>query len=93
MKTIRHIVAVIVVVLLASSAMLPGLTGPSAGARDMGAHALVQGAQAGLQAYAGASDAYAEQAMLSSPVAFWALLIAAFVVLLEWLVSLHRRGH
>ncbi|MDB5956044.1 hypothetical protein [Ramlibacter sp.] len=47
---------------------------------------LVQGAQLALQAYTRASDAYA-QSFVSPSVALWSLLIAAGVVLLEWLVA------
>lgn len=52
--------------------------------------ALVQGAQAALQAYTRASDAYAEQ--LFTSVAFWSVLIAAGLVLLEWALGRGRRG-
>ena len=47
---------------------------------------LVQGAQLALQAYTRASDAYA-QGLVSPSVALWTLLIAAGVVLLEWLLA------
>ena len=50
---------------------------------------LVQGAEAALQAYTRASDAYA-QSVVSPSVALWSVLIAAGVVLLEWLLA--RRG-
>lgn len=52
--------------------------------------ALLQGAQQGVHAFARASDAYA-QGFAPSSVALWALLIAAGVVLLEWLLG--RRTH
>jgi hypothetical protein len=51
---------------------------------------LVQGAHKALIVYSRASDAYAAN-QLSPSVAFWALLLAAGVVLLEWLVA-GRRG-
>jgi len=51
---------------------------------------LVQGAEAALQAYTRASDAYA-QSLVSPSVALWSVLIAAGVVLLEWLLA--RPGH
>lgn len=47
-----------------------------------------QGAEAALQAYTKASDAYA--AHMWPSVALWSALIAAGLVLLEWLLS--RRG-
>jgi hypothetical protein len=47
-----------------------------------------QGAEAALQAYTKASDAYA--AHMWPSVALWSLLIAAVLVLLEWLVSRRR---
>lgn len=90
MKIVRHITAAIVILTLGSSGMLPRLPGQGNFTRD-GA-ALAQTVQAGLQAYASASDAYAEQALLTPSVALWSLLIAAGVVLLEWLVA-HRKRH
>jgi hypothetical protein len=48
---------------------------------------LVQGAQRGVQAYSRASDAYAADLV---SVAIWAVLIAAAVVLLEWLAWRYR---
>ena len=53
--------------------------------------ALVMGAQAALQAYTRASDAYALWA-IAPPVAVWALGVAAALVLLEWVVSRRPRG-
>jgi hypothetical protein len=48
--------------------------------------ALVQGAEKALQAYTRAADAYAQN--LTAPsVALWSVLIAAAVVLLEWLLG------
>jgi len=47
---------------------------------------LIQGAEAALQAYTRASDAYA-QSFVSPSVALWSVLIAAGVVLLEWLLA------
>ena len=47
---------------------------------------LVQGAEAALQAYTRASDAYAQN-LVSPSVALWSVLIAAGVVLLEWLLA------
>lgn len=54
------------------------------------ADALIQGAEQALQAYTRAADAYAHE-LLPPSVALWALLIAAGVVLLEWLLG-RRRG-
>ena len=51
---------------------------------------LLQGAEAALQAYTRASDAYAQSFVWPS-VALWSALIAAGVVLLEWLLA-RRRG-
>lgn len=52
---------------------------------------LVQGAHKALVIYSRASDAYAAN-LLAPSVAFWALLIAAAVVLLEWLLARRRGG-
>jgi hypothetical protein len=52
---------------------------------------LAQGLQLALGAYTRASDAYAHDAMLNS-VALWAVLIAAGLVLLEWVVARRVRG-
>jgi len=49
-----------------------------------------RGVNLALKAYSVASDAYA-QAMPLSSVALWSVLIAAGLVLLEWLLSFHRR--
>ncbi|HEY0823785.1 MAG TPA: hypothetical protein VGD76_08360 [Ramlibacter sp.] len=51
--------------------------------------ALVQGAEKALQAYTRAADAYTH-AMDFAPVALWSLLIAAGLVLLEWLLGRRR---
>lgn len=51
--------------------------------------ALVQGAVKAVQAYTRASDAYA-QSLVPPSVALWSLLIAAGVVLLEWLLARGR---
>jgi hypothetical protein len=48
-----------------------------------------QGADAAVRAYTRASDAYAADGIVPS-VALWTVLIAAMVLLLEWLLS--RRG-
>lgn len=53
---------------------------------------LVQGAEAALQAYTRASDAYTQN-LVSPSVALWSVLIAVAVVLLEWLVARPRRRH
>ena len=53
--------------------------------------ALAMGAEAALQAYTRASDAYALWA-IAPPVAVWALGLAAALVLLEWVVSRPPRG-
>jgi Ni,Fe-hydrogenase I cytochrome b subunit len=45
-----------------------------------------QGFKVALKAYTRASDAYAQDAILTS-VAMWAVLIAAGIVLLEWVVA------
>jgi len=68
--------------------------GPSASAglghgkarAPLDADPLVEGAEAALQAYTRASDAYA-QGVISPSVALWTVLIAAGVVLLEWLLA------
>ena len=52
--------------------------------------ALVKGAEAGLQAWARASDAYAGH-LFDFSVALGVLLIAGGLVLLEWVVA-RRRG-
>lgn len=49
-----------------------------------------QGAEAALQAYTKASDAYT--AHMWPSVAIWSVLIAAALVLLEWLLSRGRGG-
>jgi hypothetical protein len=59
--------------------------------RGVEADPLVQGAEAALQAYTRASDAYT-QSVVSPSVAFWSLVIAAVLVLLEWLVATLRPG-
>ena len=51
--------------------------------------ALAQGADKALHAFARASDAYAH-GLFPSSVASWALLIAAGVVLVEWLLGRRR---
>lgn len=48
-----------------------------------------KGVKVALKAYSRASDAYAQNMPLPS-VALWAVLIAAALVLLEWLLT---RGH
>jgi hypothetical protein len=53
---------------------------------------LMQGAEVALQAYTRASDAYT-QPLLSPSVAFWSLVIAVVLVLLEWLVAMLRPRH
>jgi len=58
----------------------------------MEADPLVQGAEAALQAYTRASDAYAQN-LVSPSVALWTVLIAAGVVLLEWLLARFRHLH
>jgi len=73
------------------SAMLVHAHAPASLAHGSGrtaveADPLVQGAQAALQAYTRASDAYA-QGVIPSSVALWSVLIAAGVVLLEWLLA------
>lgn len=54
---------------------------------DSGFTPLVQGAKRAVQAYSRASDAYAADLV---SVAFWALVIAAGIVLLEWLAWRYR---
>ena len=51
---------------------------------------LVQGAHKALAVYSKTSDAYASHHSISPSIALWAVLIAAAVVLLEWVVA--RRG-
>lgn len=51
--------------------------------------ALVQGAEKALQAYTRAADAYAQEGFPPS-VALWSLLIAAGLVLVEWLLARPR---
>lgn len=51
--------------------------------------ALAQGAEKALQAYTRAADAYAQNGF-SPSVALWSLLIAAALVLVEWLVARPR---
>ncbi len=50
----------------------------------------LKGTERAVQAYSRASDAYAADHLAS--VALWALLVAAVVVLLEWLAWRHGRG-
>ncbi|MBK6006418.1 hypothetical protein JJB11_09970 [Ramlibacter ginsenosidimutans] len=50
-----------------------------------------QGLTLALGAYTQASDAYAHDALVNS-VALWAVLIAAGLVLLEWVVARRARG-
>jgi hypothetical protein len=52
---------------------------------------LAQGFNLALGAYTRASDAYAHDAILSS-VALWAVLIAAALVLLEWVLARRVTG-
>ncbi len=56
------------------------------GRAPVDADPLVQGAEAALQAYTRASDAYT-QGIVSPSVALWSVLIAVGVVLLEWLIA------
>ncbi len=50
-----------------------------------------QGFKVALKAYTRASDAYTHEAMLTT-VAMWAVLIAAGIVLLEWVVARRASG-
>ena len=76
---------------LGSVLLVHGQQSPSRAAQGhapagVDADPLMQGAQAALQAYTRASDAYT-QGFVSPSVALWSVLIAAGVVLLEWLVA------
>jgi hypothetical protein len=52
---------------------------------------LAQGFKLAVGAYTQASDAYAHDALVNS-VALWAVLIAAGLVLLEWVLARRVRG-
>jgi hypothetical protein len=62
---------------------------PQVQAGGSGVSHLVQGAEKAVQVYSRASEAYTG-GLVAPSVAFWALLIAAGFVLLEWVVA--RRG-
>jgi hypothetical protein len=64
-------------------------TGVEGAMNIAGTDGLVQGAKAALQAWTHASDAYAQNLTVPS-VAFWSLVIAAGLVLVEWLVARGR---
>jgi hypothetical protein len=72
---------------LGSALHFPSQVAAGSGTRTAAdADPLVQGAEAALQAYTRASDAYTQN-LVSPSVALWSVLISAGVVLLEWLLA------